>query len=98
MTRRRSRAHNAQIQGHSRRPCRRSHRVTGVRIVACYLPSKSPWLNAIEPKWVHGKRAVVEPARPLSAQELADRVCAYFPGYDPPLAQVAALAGALHAG
>lgn len=50
----------------------------GVRIVACYLPTKSPWLNAIEPKWVHGKRAVVEPERPLSAQELAARVCAYY--------------------
>jgi hypothetical protein len=25
-------------------------------------PAKhSPWLNAIEPKWVHGKRKVVEP-------------------------------------
>lgn len=51
---------------------------SGVRIVACYLPTKSPWLNAIEPKWVHGKRAVVEPTRLLSAQELADRVCAYY--------------------
>jgi len=50
----------------------------GVRIVLCLLPSKSPWLNAIEPKWVHGKRAVVEPARLLTAQELADRVCAYY--------------------
>ena len=50
----------------------------GVRIVPCLLPSKSPWLNPIEPKWVHGKRAVLEPARVLSAQELADRVCAYY--------------------
>jgi hypothetical protein len=25
---------------------------TGVRIVSCLLPIKSPWLNAIEPKWV----------------------------------------------
>ena len=50
----------------------------GVRIVACYLPSKSPWLNRIEPHWMHGKRHVVEPARLLTAQELADRVCAYF--------------------
>jgi hypothetical protein len=49
----------------------------GVRIVACWLPSKSPWLNPIEPKWVHGKRAVVEPARVLTAQEVAERVCAY---------------------
>jgi DDE superfamily endonuclease len=50
----------------------------GVRILPCRLPSKSPWLNPIEPKWVHGKRAVMEPARVLPAQELADRVCAYY--------------------
>jgi transposase InsO family protein len=50
----------------------------GVRIVACYLPVKSPWLNAIEPKWVHGKRAVVEPDRLLTAAELIERVCAYY--------------------
>src|SRR5262249_3016494 len=25
----------------------------GMRIVACRLPSKSPWLNPIEPKWVY---------------------------------------------
>ena len=50
----------------------------GVRIVPCLLPSKRPWLNPIEPKWVHGKRAVLEPACVLSAQELADRVCAYY--------------------
>jgi hypothetical protein len=50
----------------------------GVRILACYLPVKSPWLNAIEPKWVHGKRAVVEPDRLLSAAELIERICAYY--------------------
>jgi hypothetical protein len=50
----------------------------GVRIVACRLPSKSPWLNPIEPKWVHGKRAVMEPARVLPAHEVAARVCAYY--------------------
>lgn len=50
----------------------------GVRILACYLPSKSPWLNPIEPKWLHGKRAIVEPTRLLSPDELADRVCARF--------------------
>jgi hypothetical protein len=50
---------------------------SGVRIVRCLLPTKSPWLNPIEPHWVHGKRAVVEPARLLSAWELAYRVCAY---------------------
>jgi transposase len=50
----------------------------GVRLVVCPLPVKSPWLNPIEPHWMHGKRAVVEPERLLSAQELAERVCAYF--------------------
>jgi hypothetical protein len=49
----------------------------GVRILVCHLPVKSPWLNPIEPKWVHSKRAIVEPTRLLSAQEVADRVCAY---------------------
>lgn len=50
----------------------------GVRIVACFLPIKSPWLNPIEPHWAHGKRNIVEPARLLTAHELAHRVCAYF--------------------
>jgi hypothetical protein len=49
----------------------------GVRILACRLPSKSPWLHPIEPKWVHGKRAIVEPDRLLSAQKVMDRVYAY---------------------
>jgi transposase len=47
-----------------------------VRIVACPLPSKSPWLNPIEPKWAHGKRRVVEPTRLLTAAELETRVYA----------------------
>lgn len=50
----------------------------GVRIVPCRLPSKSPWLNPIEPKWVHGKRAISEPDRMLSADELEARVYAYY--------------------
>ena len=50
----------------------------GVRILSCFLPIKSPWLNPIEPKWAHGKRRIVEPDRTLSKQELADRVCATF--------------------
>lgn len=50
----------------------------GVRILACFLPIKSPWLNPIEPKWVHGKRRIVEPNRTLSRQDLADRICATF--------------------
>jgi hypothetical protein len=53
---------------------------TGLRLVVCQLPSKSPWLNPIEPKWVHGKRAVSEADRLLSADELEARVYAYYDG------------------
>ncbi len=49
-----------------------------VRIVACALPTKSPWLNPIEAKWLHGKRRIVEPARLLSADEIETRVCESF--------------------
>lgn len=48
----------------------------GTRIFVCPLPVKSPWLNPIEPKWVHGKRRIVEPDRTLSPHELEERVCA----------------------
>jgi transposase len=61
------RAHNARVK-----------REGGVRILKCFLPIKSPWLNRIEPHWVHGKRAIVEPARTLDAAELIHRVCTYF--------------------
>jgi hypothetical protein len=50
----------------------------GVRIVVCFLPKKSPWLNPIEPMWIHAKRKVVEPEGLLGAYELADRVCRVF--------------------
>ena len=49
-----------------------------VRLVVCPLPSKSPWLNPIEPMWTHGKRRVVEPARLLAVDELTARVCHAF--------------------
>jgi hypothetical protein len=49
---------------------------TGVRLVICPLPSRSPWLNPIEPKWLHAQRRVMEPTRLLGAAELAERVCA----------------------
>lgn len=52
----------------------------GVRIVAFRLPVQSPWLNPIEAKWVHGKRAVAEADRRVRAQELESRVCAYYGG------------------
>jgi transposase len=50
----------------------------GLRILACRLPSKSPWLNPIEPKWAHGKKAITEPNRLLTAQEVKGRVCDYY--------------------
>ena len=50
----------------------------GVRLVVCQLPSKSPWLNPIEPRWTHGKKRVAEPARLLPAPELEARVYAAF--------------------
>ncbi|QBD75920.1 hypothetical protein EPA93_07815 [Ktedonosporobacter rubrisoli] len=37
-----------------------------------------PWLHCIEPKWVHGKRAIVEPTRLLTTQEVRQRVGAIF--------------------
>ena len=42
----------------------------GCRVLVCPLPVKSPWLNRIEPKWVHGKRAIAEPDRKLNVAEL----------------------------
>jgi hypothetical protein len=62
-----SRQHNQQIK----------RGAEGVRIVVCHLPSNSPWLNPIEPKGVHGKRAIAEPDRLLSADEFKARVYAY---------------------
>lgn len=50
----------------------------GVRIIVAQLPVKSPWLNPIEPRWGHGKRAIIEPERKLTAQEVIERVCAYY--------------------
>ncbi|MDQ2808061.1 MAG: transposase [Chloroflexota bacterium] len=50
----------------------------GIRILLAGLPTKSPWLNTIEPKWKHGKEAIVEAKRALTAVELEARVCACF--------------------
>jgi hypothetical protein len=58
----------------------------GVRILPFLLPTQSPWLNPIEPKWVHGKKAVVEPNSLLTAQQLAERICSHFGcSYEPHL-------------
>jgi DDE superfamily endonuclease len=57
---------------------RRVKHTEGCRLIVFRLPTKSPWLNAIEPKWVHGKRAIAEPARVLSTAEVMQRVCTYY--------------------
>jgi hypothetical protein len=62
------RAHNRQVKGEGK----------GVRILPCPLPTKSPWLNPMEPRWIHAKRKVVEADRLLAAGELAQRVCDQF--------------------
>jgi transposase len=63
-----SRDHNRQVKQSGK----------GVRILPCYLPIKSPWLNPIEPCWAHAKGDIVEPERALGSEELADRVLARF--------------------
>ena len=49
-----------------------------MRILVYRLPSRSPWLNPNEPKWVHGKRQVCEADRKLTASELKRRICAHY--------------------
>lgn len=70
---------SAQVRGWI---CEHNRRVKaegkGVRVIPCLLPIKSPWLNRIEPHWIHGKRRVIEPAGLLTAQGLMERVCAHF--------------------
>jgi transposase len=83
-----SRAVRAWIRDHNRRV-----KVTGsgCRLPVCRLPSKSPWLNPIEPRWAHGKRAVAAPERQLTGAELAGRLCDHYRcPLLPPLAQQAA--------
>jgi DDE superfamily endonuclease len=67
-----SRAVRAALRTHNQA----AHRTGGVKIVPCWLPIKSPWLNPIEPKWTHGKRRVAEPARLLAPEDLEQRVYA----------------------
>ena len=63
--------------GEHNREVKKGHK-EGVRIISCLLPKKSPWLNPIEPKWMHGKRRVAEAGGLLKADELAERVCSAF--------------------
>jgi transposase len=50
----------------------------GVQIVLCPLPVKSPWLNNIETRWGPAKRAILEPDRILTGEEVVARVCEHF--------------------
>jgi transposase len=73
------REHNSQVKQESK----------GVRILPFFLPTKSPWLNPIEPRWVHAKKAIVEPNGLLTASQLAQRICAHFScSYEPHLSIV----------
>jgi transposase len=63
------RTHNRQVK--------RGEKV-GVRLVVCRLPKQSPWLNPIEPKWLHGKRNVAEAGEVLDEIELMARVYEHF--------------------
>ena len=67
-----------EVRGWLRDHNRRAKAEGGCRLLVCRLPSRSPWLNPIEPRWVHGKRAVVEPARKLAATELKRRLCDHY--------------------
>jgi transposase len=48
------------------------------RLLTHLLPVKSPWLNPIEPRWVHAKRRVCEPDGELTPLELRRRLCIHF--------------------
>ena len=48
------------------------------RLLTWLLPLQSPWLNPIEPRWVHAKRAVCEPDGELTAPELKRRLATHF--------------------
>lgn len=49
-----------------------------VRLITHLLPIKSPWLNPIEPRWIHAKRSVCEPDGDLPSVELRRRLCQHF--------------------
>ncbi len=63
------------LRGWIRHHNRTAKRQGDVRIITHLLPLKSPWLNPIEPRWVHAKRAICEPNGPLSVAEVKRRLC-----------------------
>jgi transposase len=67
-----------QIKQWVRQHNRKIRQKDGVRLLTCLLPSKSPWLNPMEPIWLHSKRKVAEPDGELSVDVLKDRLCSVF--------------------
>ena len=63
------------VKAHNRRVKTTSK---GCRLLLCPLPLKSPWLNNIEPKWMHGKKNTLEKQCTLSAHETKQRLCKYY--------------------
>lgn len=63
------------VKAHNRRVKAKG---VGCRLLLCPLPSKSPWLNNIEPKGRHGKKNALEKQRILSAKETKQRLCRYY--------------------
>ena len=55
-----------------------SDRSDGVRIVPYRLPTRSPWLNPIEPHWLHCKRAAYSVDTTPTPKELKRSVYRYF--------------------
>jgi len=48
------------------------------RLLTWLLPRQSPWVNPIEPRWIHAKRAVCEPDGELSSAALKRRLSTHF--------------------
>ena len=70
---------------------RQVKREGGCKIRVCGLPVKAPWLNPIEPKWLHGQRAIVETDRKLTPDEVKQRVHEHYRcEAHEPLTQIAA--------
>ena len=65
------------VRGHNRQIKRGGD---GVRVIASYLPIKSPWHIAIKTTRVHGKRRVVDAERELIINALVDRVSDAYGG------------------
>jgi hypothetical protein len=69
---------NRYVPGFVSTTARSSKRAKGFGFCPSFCPPKVAFINPIEPKWVHAKKAMVEPDGLLSAQQLAERICAHF--------------------